>query len=91
VLVTKGFGYSIQAVEAIHACGLQHNEIQELNVRLDRVAKKAWVVNFAFATEHECTHQPVILSGLEPEAWSFGCMELFKVALATSIWFSPSE
>jgi hypothetical protein len=66
-------------------CGLQHNDLHEGNVRLDGVAKKAWVVNFASASEHECTHQPVILGGIEPNVYKFGCMELFEMARATKL------
>lgn len=79
------------AVETVHACGLQHNDLQLNSVRLDRVAKKAWVLDFEVATKHKCTHQPVILGGPDPHPLGFGCLELFNVAQGLMIWISPGN
>jgi hypothetical protein len=78
-------------VEAFHACGLQHNDLAERNVRLDRDEKKAWILDFELASKHKCSHQPITPGSLEPGYWKFGCFELFEVAIATMIWVSPGE
>jgi hypothetical protein len=76
------------AVDALHACGLQHNDLDERNFRLDRKKERAWIVDFEMAEEHKCEHQPIILGSLEPPFGKFGCPELFELAIVTDIWLT---
>jgi len=75
-------------VDALHASGLQHNDLHERNVRIDRELEKAWIVDFEMASKHTCEHQPVVLGTPEPHFANFGCSELFALAVVCKIWIS---
>jgi tRNA A-37 threonylcarbamoyl transferase component Bud32 len=80
-----------KAVDAFHACGLRHNDLHERNIRIDKEAERAWIVDFEMAEKHECKHQPVAVGDVEPFFWKFGCPELFELAVVVKIWVTLGE
>jgi predicted Ser/Thr protein kinase len=78
----------LNAADALHACGVQHNDLYERNFRIDNRNQKAWIVDFENASEHACRHQPITVGEIEPIFSRFGCSEIYELASDLRIWLS---
>lgn len=74
------------ALNAFHACGINHYDLHEGNIRLDPDERTAWFIDFERSEKHRCRHQLVCLGDEPPRREEFGCEELYDFGRVLRIW-----
>jgi predicted Ser/Thr protein kinase len=59
-------GAIFDAVLRIHNHGIIHGDLHEVNIRIDPVKKRTWIIDFGRARAHKCEHPPVKYTDLVP-------------------------
>jgi serine/threonine-protein kinase RIO1 len=72
----------------LHACGLEHGDLHEGNIRFEEDKQRAWIIDFTHAKKHDCRRKQLVLGDDVPEFSEYGCEELYDMAIDTRVWIS---